>query len=142
MNEWIDEEKELRTPEHDRLLLHTLGNIENILIELKLLKDKNYIFEKNIEYPLRQGYNFRFIDLFIKANLKELGKEHFFYEFYIEIKPEIKSIGEVIRQINLYKKLMYEGTPYIRDRFFIIITKTKGLKELFKEQNIYIYETD
>jgi hypothetical protein len=51
----------------------------------------------------------------------------------IEVKPEIKSIGETIRQIQLYRQYQEEG-------IYIIVTKTKGLKKLFGEQGIYIYE--
>lgn len=57
---------------------------------------------------------------------------HKFPRVLIEIKPEINSIGETIRQINTYKR--YESGNYI------IVTKTKGLKQLFLEQGIHIYE--
>jgi hypothetical protein len=50
----------------------------------------------------------------------------------LEIKPEVTSIGETMRQINNYRS--YFTGP------FILVTKTKGLKELFASQNIYVYE--
>lgn len=53
---------------------------------------------------------------------------------YFEIKPTIRSIGEVIRQINMYKSHLEK--PVI----MVLVTKTKGLKELFLEQGIYVYE--
>ena len=54
-------------------------------------------------------------------------------EYYIEIKPEVKSIGELIRQINLYRS-------HVKGGDWIVITKTKGLKETLKSQNIFVYE--
>lgn len=106
----------------------------------------SYIFDSGectIEYPIMgyNNYNVGFVDLYIKL-VKEIpcGDLDFIlpewkeipHNFYFEIKPEIKSIGETIRQVNFYRSHQ-KGT-------YVIVTKTKGLKELFEEQDIYVYE--
>jgi len=108
----------------------------------KLKENTNTYYDLKIfaEKPIISGYyTVGFIDLLLQLKLPET--EHFsvktkdgYHEisFIVEIKPQIKSIGETIRQIKYYQK--YEkGIP-------IIITKTKGLAEIFKGQGIYIFE--
>jgi len=190
---WLNE-KELKTPEHDEIVIWTFNNTEKILSELKLMPEQKYScysgwkecgnwdwdskkyllkidcinqndaivrkkiieeefidFEKKkieiiktIEYSIPNVYNLGFIDLacFIKIPhfpffnfLDENKKELEDVNFYFEIKPTIKSIGEVIRQINYYRKIIKE-----KNATFIIVTKTTGLKDIFNSQNIYIYE--
>ena len=53
--------------------------------------------------------------------------------FLVEIKPEVKSIGELIRQINMYRSHISKGV-------WIVMTKTKGLKDVLGSQNIQVYE--
>ena len=66
-------------------------------------------------------------------NPNEQNNRHTPLIFYIEIKPLIKSIGELIRQINLYRSHTKTGT-------WIVVTKTKGLKEILATQKIFIFE--
>jgi len=88
-------------------------------------------------------FNVGFIDFSVekvKFSIPEEKQRQYFHiamgdidqPLYFEIKPKIKSIGETMRQINMYRS----HTPGI----YIIMTKTKGMKELFKEQDVYIYE--
>lgn len=51
-----------------------------------------------------------------------------------EIKPEVKSIGEVLRQFQYYKSNLPPSTK------LVLLTKTIGLKELFESQGFYVYE--
>lgn len=53
---------------------------------------------------------------------------------YIEIKPIIKSIGELLRQISFYRSHVKD------DAVWIVVTKTKGLESIFRSQTIHIYE--
>jgi len=116
--------------------------------ETKKYNEKRFEIIKEIEYAIPSGnWNIGFIDLRIKINLNLAYTEYFrediknsiinwgdkFNNFFLEIKPEIKSLGEVMRQINFYRKYLEKG-------IFILVTKTKGLKEIFKSQGIYVYE--
>ena len=208
---WL-EESDLKTPEHDKIVLWAFENTEEILKKLDILpqvrqqrfsnnevssnpygdwdweihqyikrrvlneyeteqfeiiklgtiadwkkfneerdnKKEEYSIEKVIEYALGGQYNIGFLDLCIKIkprpihcgpfsevynNILEGGYENDYKNLYFfEIKPEIKSIGEVMRQISYYRKYLPAN------HYFILITKTKGLKDLFKTQNIFVYE--
>jgi len=195
INFWLND-KELKTPEHDKLVLWTFDNVEKVMENLSLIPihkhisfDKNsyggewnwdkkkyildnkkptkyesqskkdeeesweyykkldkkreeennfYTLNKKIEFAIGEKYNLGFIDLavFVKPNEISYGNFHELWEYhenlYFEIKPIINSIGEVMRQINYYRK-------YIKGEF-IIVTKTKGLKDIFKTQNVHIVE--
>ena len=56
-------------------------------------------------------------------------------KIYIEVKTSISNVGETLRQINTYRN-------YIKGGIWVIITKTKGLKDIFKSQDIIVYEID
>ena len=93
-----------------------------------------------IEAPIMgtNNYNIGFVDF--KVEIENYCDIDGFYisgfvksgRFLFEIKPEIDSIGETIRQIQFYRS---------HDKgHYIIVTKTTGLKELFAQQGIYVYE--
>lgn len=143
---------DLKTPEHDKMLLWLNENWLKVVTEFELLPTneeelKNAQPKITIEIPVmggyRNNYNIGFIDLAVEYQLKT-----YTMLFFFEIKPEIKSIGEIIRQINFYRSqyiTRYDRfgntgiQPIMRGKF-ILFTKTKGLKELFKQQDIYVYE--
>jgi len=200
---WL-EEKELKTPEHDKMVLWAFDNIKEIVNKLgilsmiemnetlykeggyndyfditlwhndikeyvsedkqknkevkdiynkfKLLKDVSWkIINKTIEYKLPDNYNHGFIDLaiFLSRNTEEnmikgsnfcfsLNSRYDSIKLYLEIKPEVKSIGETMRQINYYRR--YLKNEYSEKSFFILITKTKNIQEIFKTQDVFVYE--
>jgi len=196
---WL-EEAELKTPEHDKIVLWCLQNSEEIIKSLDINKisfsynfrstigninesqwnyntkeflsdniklketvenlykefisqklDEAISYKKRLEFKLPNVYNLGFIDLaffpedkthlFSKRLNNHLGLGFSFslsqlndlLPIYLEIKPNIKSIGEVMRQINYYRANTDKG-------IFILVTKTKGLKDIFKEQDVLIYE--
>lgn len=124
------------------------------------LKKMGNLFEikKIIEYKLPSIYNHGFIDLAIFFKHKTITVYEDIYEdnyyfatdierrfqklydyddsdlrIFFEIKPKINSVGEIMRQINYYREYLPEG-------YFILVTKTKGLKETFESQNVFVYE--
>jgi len=209
---WL-KEKELKTPEHDEMVLWSFANAEKILDDLKFLEGdyfyryegtsdsgswnwekKEYIvldnledyrlkdfedekkeveedyevflqdieedpnrvikkewkgemIKKHIEYSIPNKYYLAFTDLMFELRFYSFSSKYFNFgkwnkpykvqekAIYLEIKPRIKSIGEVMRQINYYKKVLEN-----QDAIFIIVTKTKGLKEIFKSQGVLVYE--
>jgi hypothetical protein len=223
---WLDED-ELKTPEHDEMVLWTFENAEKVLQELdffpfvrsyifkddeernpyhysqedidrvKLYGEWNFetkkydlkeeyfsnclaiakkerieeefvkfqeilpkfVIEKKMEWALPSKYTQGYLDFVVEICDNFRKTEHFSFEFscgkgvieeicgrngenynrygwrfFFEIKPQIKSIGEVMRQINFYRKEIGFCFP------MIIVTKTKGLKEIFKSQDVYVYE--
>jgi hypothetical protein len=115
----------------------------------ELIKRDNLEFKKILEFHIcnSRGWNIGFIDLAVFVSHKYYNSEYFYQgdkdgilhgkpvgDFYFEIKPEIKSVGEVIRQLNFYR-------TYLQGNY-IIVTKTTGLKEIFKSQGIYVFEYD
>ncbi len=130
LNFWLNE-KDLKTPEHDKMVLWTFNNIDKILKDLKIgsYSNNDEIFKKIIEYPIvKNNFNIGFIDLYVYS------KENSRYKYAFEIKPNVKSIGEVLRQFQFYKSNLQEGVK------LILITSTKGLKEIFESQGFYVIE--
>ena len=68
-----------------------------------------------------------------KFGAQPFDRDDFNEIFLVEIKPEVKSIGELIRQINMYRSHFSKGV-------WIVMTKTKGLKDVLGSQNIQVYE--
>ncbi len=133
------------------------AKLEANLQEIQKHHSNELIFDKattiEAEYAILgyNNFNIGFIDAKISITPCNTQENHggcyFTYQFldtdnlekplifYIEIKPKIKSIGELIRQINLYRSHQKTGT-------WIIVTETKGLKEILSTQNIFVYEHD
>lgn len=132
---------DLKTPKHDEMCLWFAQNNKKILKEILTINKTTHsvlLWEQPI---MSRGYIIGFADFicYLYEKSEDVGKTHPIKKIVVEIKPEIKSIGETFRQINAYK-------PYIEDRsydnktIYLIVTKTKGLKSLFKSQNIEIIE--
>ena len=54
-------------------------------------------------------------------------------DIYIEIKTEIPSLGELIRQLRAYK-------TYIPNGYYIVVCPDDTHKEILEEQNFYFYK--
>lgn len=183
-------DSELKTPKHDKLCIWVDKNIKEILIPIIENFDWNrspqYPFDRdNNKYLNRidlkweepiKGHNgfvigipdFKYSFIHVeKRTAINKNNEEFEEKFswkvcgFIEVKPTIKSVGEVMRQIKLYKSQFinsnksYENlyhnatecfayssteTPKI---LFIIVTQTPEFKDIFEKQNInYFVVTD
>jgi hypothetical protein len=151
---WLNE-KDLTTPIHDEIVLWTFNNWSKIAYELKLdsftiqfyeedKRETPELLSKIIEYPIKSYNNFimGYVDVLVRLGLKNgtfFNKEYShederIFDFAFEIKPEIKSIGEVLRQFQYYKSNLRKRTK------LILVTKTKGLKSIFESQGFYVYE--
>lgn len=122
---------------------------ESYLIFTKKIKERKKLYEikKELELNLSQpnGWNIGFIDVVFKIKVNKIKTQYFEEDIenihkdydgniiYLEIKPEVKSIGEVMRQINYYRN-------YTKDFPFILVTQTQGIKEVFESQNVLVYE--
>jgi hypothetical protein len=148
---WLNE-KELKTPKHDEMVLWTFNHAEEIIKLIlehpseKEFKDRiKYVkeidYRRTMEYPLKSktDFNIGFLDLLVQVlRRNKFDEESSYYDLLFqiafEIKPEVKSIGEVLRQFQFYKSNLQSNTR------LILVTGTKGLKEIFESQGFYVIE--
>ena len=141
------EDKQLTTPEHDKLCMWVNDNRSKVLTSTKFgikryfeLKEEGYEPEaKKVtlkwEEPIMNGKfvvgipDFYYYVSF-KVNKRDKHVEYWgsSIEGYIEVKPKIYSLGEVMRQVKLYKQY---GKKNI-----VIVTSTPDYKDIFEEQGI------
>jgi len=117
---------------------------EQVIIQL--------IHKIEAEYPITNTYNnfmIGFIDLKVtllhslhndrfRREISGLGKkdskesDHIYY--YLEVKTEITSFGETLRQINTYRKF--------REGEYVLVTPKTPFKEAFERNGVKVYEID
>ena len=139
--------------------LDDLKNIEKKIGKLKTYKSLGQppeklsikIVKKTWERPIKShnDYVIGFIDMEVICHIPELFCypkddypkyviDHIEYSLMLEVKTSIKSIGEVIRQIQLYKN--YFKNDYCNGRYrkyeFIIVSPDDRYVDLLKSQNI------
>lgn len=117
--------------------------------KFKKLQIKNAISIHG-EYPILSGtYNIGFVDAKIEIadTIKIDGQEKtrciFEYklapnpDFFIEIKPKVQSLGDLIRQINLYRS-------HIKNGIWIILTDEIPdiFIDILRSQEIYVYKRE
>lgn len=115
----------------------------------KMNKTKFDDFKVIIEKPIMGGYdnkyNIGFIDIFIKIQCEPFIRtnyfEGYFYKqknemdnIYLEIKPKICSVGETIRQINMYRS-QQKGKA-----LWMIATYSNEYKDVFASQDITLLD--
>jgi len=100
----------------------------------EILPDKIKI---NPEYVIkRNSYVLGFVDYYVEIENPIIANPHFALEvrpnkFIIEIKPEVKNIGQTLRQMNFYSSNL-EGER-------ILITKTKTVASVFKKAGVHVH---
>ncbi len=127
-------------------IMPAIDEIKIITDEWKLFcSEKKYDLNKTMEYPLQgyNGFNLGFIDLLVKFSTRNKNCEYFVNQasncsFAFEIKPHVKSIGEVLRQFQYYKSNLHFQNE--QDTKLILVTQTPGLKEIFENQGFYVVE--
>ena len=123
----IDDDQ-LKTPEHDKICLwvhkHHKDFIKPIGIGFYEL-----IWEKPI---LFRGFVIGIPDFTLFDSGRVNG--HYYYEArslaFIEVKPKIKSLGETLRQLQLYME-------HSKSSKIVIVTKSLEYKEIFEQQGFH-----
>lgn len=174
-------DKDLKTPKHDELCIWVDTNIKRILYRILDKKYGDIIshflgtndgtnvndstthttFQLDWEEPIK-GHNgfvigipdFRY-SIYHWEKFRRVGeiwKESFLFGGYIEVKPIIKSIGETMRQIKLYRSCFIgsDGAPFHNGQYsfkwheakenhydFFIVTNSTEYKPLFEKQGIF-----
>ena len=135
---------DLATPEHDKILVWLLDevNMMKVLSSFRTLLKKDMLYhiqEIKAESPILgyNNYNIGFIDVQVKlleTDDKKTPMNTCYRSICIEIKPKIKSIGELIRQINFYKS----HRPHSD---WIVVTKENGdASVILWNQGIRMYQ--
>lgn len=93
-------DEELKTPAHDALMIWIDACVPEILAEVFNLSEAPRVWVKRWEYPLKNKHDYIFgaADMLVHASTTDRDMAVF-----IEAKPKIRSLGELIRQINFYK---------------------------------------
>jgi len=107
--------KEIRTSEHDALVLFLMDSKNLIKIFKKENRKKLEIVNIQTEVPVMAGYNRNFIVGYIDISfeVREIGydplKSMFSEKVYVEVKPRVVNFGSLIRQIKKYREYVMEG---------------------------------
>jgi len=95
---FVDED--LKTPAHDALMFWIDENICEILAEIFNLTEAPKIVVKRWEFVLKDKREIIMgsADMYVHATSAQHD-----YAVFIEAKPKIRALGELLRQINIYK---------------------------------------
>lgn len=137
-------DKDKKKPEHDMLQKWVDRNFMIILKELYPHSSEQNISFKHWEYQIfntnsNQTYStlIGFIDLRIDiaANLDKTKVKH--YTFFIEVKTEIPSLGELIRQMNTYRA--YTAKEYFEKKYLVVSPDDRHV-DILNEQGYLFYK--
>lgn len=148
-------------------IINKISFLKNKLSKIKDDEEKHYYNQLNkedlkeikwdirfkiiLEYPVTSnGFLIGVIDANIKVmgrplfifnnNKHEQGGEIDLFEFFIEVKPSIISIGETLRQLNIYFNYLKARSgeysiKYINKPSFVLFTCKKETKFVFESQD-------
>jgi len=156
------DDKQLTTPKHDKMSIWAYNNMEKILCDtITQLRFQNVkIYKKTtpmkiyMEKSIRNnGFVIGIPDFMVLFNWyrfeSRIVPERYDTGAIIEIKPSIKSLGETMRQMQIYKSYRSQlssldlgnhvrlgnwerGATY--DSFHILVTGSKEYKKIFIDQ--------
>lgn len=114
------------------------------------IKPNIKIIRKQWEPPITRGQSEILVaipDMVVKYKAPMLlsDKEVFLEDYYawFEVKSRIVSLGEVVRQINIYRRYTMEGSHRRRDSWFLVSPKpSEDFIEILNEQRINFIEYD
>ena len=111
------QDPELKTPRHDEIMIWLNENIQSILKELGHPPAHKGRIEW--EKPVMDGsYIIGFVDLAVNGYL------------YFEVKPSIPSLGELIRQIQMYRAYSKTGEKYF------VVSPDDRFRKMLESQDI------
>ena len=132
---FVDED--LKTPAHDSLMYWIDDNIPEILAEVFDLTEVPKILAKRWEFVLKDKREslLGVADMYVHA--RSAGKEH---ALFIEAKPKIRALGELIRQINIYKSgSEFKVQTYLGDYLWpkwLVISPEDRFADMLRQQSI------
>jgi hypothetical protein len=138
---FLDPDK--KTPLHDKMQKWVYYNFEKSIEQIVPLNFEYKIVKKEWEYKLeteltkyqRVSSIVGFVDLKVTIELMETKK---YISFYFEIKTEIPSLGELIRQLRFYEKYIPQYTE--NKNLVIVVSPNDEHKEILNEQGFHFYK--
>lgn len=122
---FLFDDADLTTPQHDQIMLWFDANARRLLapwIPVERAADPTFRLVTEWEVPLftHNGYALGFLDMKVEASTRipmvdggplRHGRDWWSGRFYIEAKSTIPSLGELVRQLNLYQQYvgLYPG---------------------------------
>lgn len=132
-----------KSSKHDEIQLWVYENIVEVLRSFTSANRSFEIYSKQLEYPIIQVTpNYKniigFIDLRVEGRsfaCDHAGKvkDEMRFTASIEIKTEIPSCGELLRQLNFYKRFETNSSTWI------VVSPDDRFEQTLKEQGIYLY---
>lgn len=152
----IDDDQ-LKTPKHDRMCLWVDNHINEIIQDclMKRFKKNIQLIENKTlllwEEPIKNknGFvvgipDFKFcFSVWNGKTYADGNKLYFEVGGIIEVKPKIRSVGETMRQLKLYKSyaenITTNESSNTKLRHVMLVTETSGYKDLFEKQGIHFF---
>ena len=143
-------ETDKKKPTHDIIQTWVYNNIEPIIKEniffnhkypYKIIRNKweHEIFNSNNNYKLLIG----FVDIMVEVygefeyyHDREILKDNMSKKIYIEVKTEIPSLGELIRQMRAYQAYTISS-----DSYYMVISPDDRHTKILNEQGFYFYKS-
>ena len=124
---------DLKKPAHDELMLWIGCHIADILMDVFSLPSKPELKTTKWERAIKSenGHIIGFVDMFVEATQRWNS-----WHVFIEAKTEIKSLGELIRQIRLYQA----GGDFCFDAHWLVISPDNRFADTLRKQGILFYE--
>lgn len=146
------DDNQFKTPKHDEMCLWVDKNIRKIINDFYVgdIKTVTLRWEEPLKLP-RNHYVIGIPDFLFTARINNGDYANTLCGL-IEVKPQINSIGETMRQLKLYKTHIESldrnwvatnifkfvcSVPYYFDCY--LITKTNGYNDVFEKQNIHYF---
>lgn len=136
---FVDED--LKTPAHDALMFWIDEYISEILVGVFDLTEAPKILVKRWEFVLTDRRQIRMgaADMYVLADRGKQG-----YPVFIEAKPKIRSLGELIRQINFYKSgsdFMVQNYGEYTSPNWLVVSPDDHFADKLKEQGILFHKS-
>ena len=137
---YLDSDK--KTPEHDKIQTWVYENARTIIDELFVKGRFDYAILKNeweyqvVTYNYQSKYIVGFVDIaVIIEKSDEKGDDYLRPRIFIEVKTKIPSLGELLRQIKVYKTYLNN-----KNQAFVVVSPDDSYANILKKQDVFFYK--
>ena len=124
---------------HDEIQLWVYDNLPRVLSAFSAAGNQVWVQTKKLEFPLLQvEKNFTnivgFIDLVATGYVTHNNEVIKSYSAALEIKTVIPCIGDLVRQINFYRR--HQTTSFV----WLVVSQDDRFQKVLSEQGIYFFK--